>query len=74
MIPALAPDVGQAAAITRRYSYCVWRTAVGRDPRRAQTVVAVPFCPKRASSSNQTSTRLVGWAEATSPISPATFF
>ena len=74
MIPDVAPVAGQAAAITQRYSYWVWRTAVGRDPRRAQTVVAVPFWPKRASSSNQTSTRLAGRAAATSAISPPTFF
>ena len=74
MMPLVAPVAGQAAAITQRYSYCVWRTAVGRDPRRAQTVVAVPFCPRRASSSNQTSTRLAGRAAATSAISPPTFF
>ena len=74
MIAEAAPLAGQAAAITHRESYWVCRTAVGRDPRAAQTVVSVPFWPKRASSSNQTSTRLPGCAAATSSIRPETFF
>ena len=48
--PSLRPVVGQTAPITHKYSYSVWRTADGREPLGAQTLVVVPCWPKRDSS------------------------
>jgi hypothetical protein len=47
---------------------------VGRVPRWAHTRVSVPCWPKRASSSNQTSTRAPGRAAAISATQPGSFF
>jgi serine/threonine protein kinase/tetratricopeptide (TPR) repeat protein len=56
MRPSASPVDGFTAAARYSQSYSVCFTATGREPFSAQTVVSVPCCPMRASSSNQTAT------------------
>ena len=60
-----APRTGFTEAKRCTDLYLVCRTTLGRDARGAHTLVSVPFCPKRASSWNQTSTCLPGWCSRT---------
>ncbi len=58
------PVSGQTAPTTHRDWYSVWRTALGREPRGAQTLVVVPCWPNRDSSGKSTRSLLSGCAAA----------
>ena len=70
--PTAAPLAAHTAVSTYSDSRPSWRTRRGREPRRAQTRVSVPFWPNRASSWCQTSTSSSGCCSAIAAICSTT--